>query len=153
MMCPHVFLFIMHTVAVISLILAISCVSAVPTTVPSIVLVTVDDLGWGNVGYHRDHNNSFVMAETPIIDQLVREGCEIDRHYSFPVCAPARSAIHSGRFPPHVNLDNSGPSFRNPSDPISGFQGISRGFTTISEKLHAAGYYNIHIGKVCTDAI
>lgn len=91
----------------------------------------------GNVGYHRERE--FAMAETPIIDALVRDGCEIDRHYAYPVCSPARSSIHTGRFPAHVNLDNSGPTLRNPADPISGYQVRETHVFTCAARLSGIG--------------
>ena len=81
------------------------------------------------------------------MNRLLADGVELDRMYAHSVCSPSRSALHSGRFATHVNIDNSGPSFANTGDVVSGFQGVSRGMTLISEKLKAAGYSATHVGK------
>ena len=72
---------------------------------PHILLVLVDDLGWHNVGWH----NKDML--TPHSDELLREGLELDRHYTYMYCAPTRSSLLSGRLPYHVNqiiLSNDG---------------------------------------------
>ena len=45
------------------------------------------DLGWNNVGWH----NKEML--TPVADQLVADGIELDRHYVFYFCAPTRSSM------------------------------------------------------------
>ena len=60
-----------------------------------------DDLGWGNVGWH--HSEPFAAAETPVMDRLVREGVELDRHYAYFLCSPSRASIHSGRLPVSIS--------------------------------------------------
>jgi arylsulfatase A-like enzyme len=67
---------------------------------PNILFIVADDLGWADVGWHGS------KFKTPNLDQLVREGVELDRHYVQPVCTPTRTALLSGRwtsrFGPHV---------------------------------------------------
>ncbi len=51
---------------------------------PHIVFILVDDLGWGNVGYHV--NPSAIQrqreVQTPVMDRLAKiEGLELNRHY------------------------------------------------------------------------
>jgi len=55
---------------------------------PQVILfVLVDDLGFGNVGFHAPGNPE---VQTPNIDGLVREGVEFSRHYVYQyVCAGA----------------------------------------------------------------
>ena len=57
----------------------------------------VDDMGWGNVGYHNDE------PLTPTIDALAKGGAQLDRFYAYQVCSPTRSGFLSGRLPIHVN--------------------------------------------------
>jgi arylsulfatase I/J len=109
-------------------------------------MVVADDLGWGNVGWH--HDTPTAIAETPYMTKLVQEeSVELDRLYAHSVCSPSRASYHSGRLPAHVTLDNSGPRNRDTADEINGFQGISRAMLTIGEKLKAAGYATVHVGK------
>ena len=60
---------------------------------PNIVFIMVDDLGWGNVGYHNTENPE---VSTPNIDYLVENGLELNRHYVDAECSPTRSAFQSG---------------------------------------------------------
>eukprot|EP00434_Breviolum_minutum_P013270 symbB.v1.2.011690.t1/scaffold787.1/size162597/1 len=98
--------------------LNLSVVGAV--TKPHIIHILADDLGWSEVGYHRDPADHDV--QTPNIDSLARSGIELDRFYSFQFCSPARSAIQTGRNPVHVNVQNVPPEYVNPHDPQGGYQ-------------------------------
>ena len=113
------------------------------------MLLVADDLGWANVGWHRltpeDPGQSEV--HTPNMDQLVREGIELDQVYAYKFCATSRSALQSGRLPTHVELSNEHMGLYNPLDPVSGFGGIPRNMTGIAQVLKAAGYATHHVGK------
>lgn len=71
---------------------------------PNILLIVADDLGWSDVGWHDG------FAKTPHLDQLVREGIELDQHYVQPVCTPTRVALMSGRYPGRFGPQALGPS-------------------------------------------
>ena len=86
-------------------------------------------------------------THTPNIDKLYEEGIELDRHYTYKICSPSRSALQSGRHPDHVNPLNTGVLVNNPDDPVSGYQGIPRNMTGIAEKLKSAGYKTHIVGK------
>ena len=43
---------------------------------PHLVYILTDNLGWGGVGYHRPNNSE---VQTPVLDELVRSGVELDR--------------------------------------------------------------------------
>jgi arylsulfatase A-like enzyme len=60
---------------------------------PNLVLILVDDLGWGEVGYHGGR------APTPHIDRMSEEGLRFNRMYSQPICTPSRTALLTGRYP------------------------------------------------------
>eukprot|EP00966_Prymnesium_polylepis_P298390 6895156-Prymnesium_polylepis.1 len=47
------------------------------STLPHLVHILADDLGWADVGWHRASNDTDV--QTPTLDSLVREGVELDR--------------------------------------------------------------------------
>jgi len=65
---------------------------------PHVVLIVADDLGWGDVGYHGSR------IRTPNIDRLAREGIELDRFYTSPICSPSRAALLTGRYPIRFGL-------------------------------------------------
>ena len=54
---------------------------------PNILLFVADDTGWRDVGYHDSE------IETPVIDNLAREGVELNQFYAYPICSPIRSAL------------------------------------------------------------
>ena len=60
---------------------------------PNIVLVVTDDQGWWDVGIN---GNKFI--QTPIMDQLAREGVRFTNFYASPVCAPTRASLMTGRY-------------------------------------------------------
>ncbi len=60
---------------------------------PNIVLMVADDLGWHHVGYHGG------VAATPHIDALARDGLELHRFYSSPICVASRAGLMTGRYP------------------------------------------------------
>lgn len=62
---------------------------------PNIVYILADDMGYGDFGIFSDGS-----SRTPNLDRLVREGCALTQCYAAsPVCAPARAALLTGRYP------------------------------------------------------
>lgn len=62
---------------------------------PNIILIVADDMGYGDFSAF---NNG--LTHTPALDQMMREGLSLTQHYSSsPVCAPARAALLTGRYP------------------------------------------------------
>ncbi len=114
-------------------------------TKPHIVFMLVDDWGWANVGYHRNGTDKEVV--TPNIDDLVKNGLELDQHYAYKFCSPSRCSLISGRLPIHVNEQILHPDIYNPEDKVSGFAGIPRNMTGIAEKMKMGGYATHQVGK------
>eukprot|EP00466_Bigelowiella_natans_P019759 jgi/Bigna1/88720/estExt_fgenesh1_pg.C_370046 len=112
---------------------------------PHIIYILVDDWGWADAGYHREVNDSDL--QTPNIDDLVRNGVELDRFYTYKFCGPSRCAIQTGRNPIHVNVLNDEPDVANPGDPISGYAGIPPNMTGMASILKRAGYRTHAVGK------
>jgi arylsulfatase B len=62
---------------------------------PNILFVLADGMGCGDFGCFNGG-----LSETPVLDHLVAEGVSLTQHYSAsPVCAPARAALLTGRYP------------------------------------------------------
>jgi hypothetical protein len=53
------------------------------TSLPNIVVVMVDDLGWNQVGYHANPAGNTEIS-TPSIDKHALEGIQVDRAYATP---------------------------------------------------------------------
>ena len=49
---------------------------------PNIIIMVADDLGWSDVGFHGGE------IDTPSLDRLAREGVELSRFYTTPICSP-----------------------------------------------------------------
>ena len=72
------------------LVLALLCALNDP---PNIVVLLADDLGWGDVGWHRGE------IPTPRLDALAATGAKLEAFYVQPVCSPTRAALLTGRYP------------------------------------------------------
>jgi arylsulfatase A-like enzyme len=97
---------------------------------PNIIVILFDDLGVADLGYLGASD-----LLTPNIDRLARNGTELSNWYSnAPVCAPARSALMTGRCPLRAGVPNNGKPLR-PSE------------KTIATQLKGAGYETALIGK------
>ncbi|MBJ22268.1 MAG: arylsulfatase [bacterium] len=101
---------------------------------PNIVILLADDLGWNDVGYHG------APIETPNIDSLARQGVELDRFYSQPICTPTRAALLTGRSPLRSGLVFG---VARPWD----YFGLPAGERLLSETLREAGYQTAIVGK------
>ena len=73
---------------------------------PHIWMLLFDDYGWADAGWHRDttgpggvHIPADPEVVTPNLNQMVKEGIELDRAYVYKYCSPTRSALQSGRNP------------------------------------------------------
>lgn len=60
---------------------------------PHILYITVDDLGWKDVGYHGG------ALKTPNIDRLAQDGFRLERFYVQPFSGQTRAAAMTGRYP------------------------------------------------------
>ncbi|HJY07064.1 MAG TPA: sulfatase-like hydrolase/transferase, partial [Bryobacteraceae bacterium] len=62
---------------------------------PNVIVILFDDLGLHDLGFL-----GATDLKTPHIDRLCAEGTRFTNWYSnAPVCAPARSALMTGRYP------------------------------------------------------
>ena len=102
---------------------------------PSVVLIVADDLGYGDLGCF---NNSLVR--TPVLDALITEGVCLRQHYSAsPICAPARAALLTGRYPHRTGAVTQ--------HEIHGLDRIGLREVTMADCFKAAGYATGLVGK------
>ncbi len=103
--------------------------AAAPTR-PNVVILLVDDLGWGDVSCL---NNGAV--KTPHIDRIAASGVKFTSGYvTAPLCGPSRAAFFSGRYAQRFGFwDNSG--------------GIPVAQPLLPGVLRAAGYRTALLGK------
>ncbi|MEO5917432.1 MAG: sulfatase-like hydrolase/transferase [Luteolibacter sp.] len=65
------------------------------TAKPNIILLLVDDMGWGDFSCFGDKE-----AKTPNIDRMCAEGIRFSNFYvNSPICSPSRTGITTGQYP------------------------------------------------------
>lgn len=109
---------------------------------PNIVVVLIDDLGWGDFSCFGNRD-----AQTPQIDRLAAEGQRFTQFYvNSPICSPSRCALVTGQYPQRWRItsylnnraDNARRGVANWLDPAA---------PSLARMLHDAGYATGHFGK------
>jgi arylsulfatase A-like enzyme len=99
--------------------------SAVDRARPNVMVIVLDDLGNHDFGCQGSTD-----LKTPNIDALAASGVQFTNWYSnAPVCAPARAAILSGRYPARAGVPDNGGEL-TPGIPTLGTVARSRGYRT-----------------------
>ena len=71
-------------------------------TPPNILLITADNLGYGDVGCYGNK-----IIKTPNIDQLAKEGVRCTDFYTAsPTCTVSRATLLTGRYPQRIRLNH-----------------------------------------------
>ena len=110
--------------------------SALAETKPNILLIFVDDLGYGDLGCYGQE-----LIQTPHIDQLAADGMRFTQHYAgAPVCAPSRCSLMTGKHTGHAYIRGN---FGNGKVRVP----LADGEVTIAENLKMVGYTTACIGK------
>jgi arylsulfatase A-like enzyme len=74
---------------------------AQPLRRPNIVLILVDDLGYGDLGCYGAKD-----IRTPHLDGLARDGVRLtDCYAAAPICSPTRAALITGRYPQRAGFE------------------------------------------------
>ena len=103
------------------------------TDLPNILIILVDDLGYGDLGCF----NAESKIPTPNINQLATEGMRFtDAHASGPLCHLSRYGLMTGRYP-----------FRAPCGAWSRQPVIDSEQATIASLLKQKGYATAMVGK------
>jgi arylsulfatase A-like enzyme len=122
--------------------------AAEKVTLPNIVLVLADDLGWADLGcYGAD------LHETPHLNQVSREGVRFTHAYApSPVCPPTRAASLTGKAPARLNItiwaegSLQGPTNRKLLQARS-LHDLLHSEATLAKHLQADGYFTALVGK------
>jgi arylsulfatase A-like enzyme len=109
---------------------------------PNIVIVNIDDLGWGDFGAYGSE-----YAQTPNIDQLAAAGTRFTQFYAgAPICSPSRASLFTGQYAARsgINsfLDSSSSNLaRDNAD------SLKLTAPSIARTFQDAGYATGHFGK------
>ncbi len=108
-----------------------SVVAFAAQTPPNVVLLVSDDQGWGDVGFHGGEMN------TPHLDQLAKDGMELNRFYTYPICSPTRASLLTG----HISMRHGIFS------PISANHTLTHDEPLMNQAFKDAGYMTMTAGK------
>ncbi|RYD35125.1 MAG: hypothetical protein EOP87_07910, partial [Verrucomicrobiaceae bacterium] len=102
-----------------------------PSTRPNVIVMLVDDMGWGDLGCYGSE------IPTPNIDALAGNGVRFRQFYNSARCSPTRCSIMSGLYPQQAAVDPAAalPDLRNDNN------------VTFAELLGADGYRTYLAGK------
>lgn len=101
----------------------------------NVLLIVADDMGYGDLGLFNPS-----VACTPNLDALAAQGLCFRQHYTAsPICAPARAALLTGRYPHRTGAITQ--------HEIHGLDRIALREITIADAFKNAGYATGLIGK------
>ena len=79
----------MSRLFLITVILGALCGASSAAQKPNIVMVFIDDMGWGDFSCFGNK-----AAQTPNIDRIAAEGIRFEQfHVNSPICSPSRCAL------------------------------------------------------------
>ena len=105
------------------------------TTKPNIILILVDDMGYGDI-----QPFGSVKNRTPNLNRMASEGLKLTSFYAAPVCTPSRAQFMTGCYAKRVSLGH-GVLF-----PASA-TGLNPKEHTVADLLRAQGYTTMAVGK------
>lgn len=100
---------------------------------PNIVLLFVDDLGYGDLGCY-----GHPRIRTPNLDRLASEGVQLTSLYSSPTCVPSRFQVLTGRHLARSSIETM---------EANGRDGLPQEEYTLPEALGEQGYRTKIVGK------
>jgi arylsulfatase A-like enzyme len=128
--------------AIVTVMLCLLCGRAIGAERPNIVLVFIDDMGYGDLSCFGGRDGS-----SPHIDRLAAEGIRFTSFYvNSPICSPSRVAISTGQYPQRWRitsyLDNRQANARRGM-----VQWLDPTAPMLARSLQQAGYATGHFGK------
>ncbi|XP_030649774.1 N-acetylgalactosamine-6-sulfatase [Chanos chanos] len=110
---------------------------------PNIVIMLMDDMGWGDLGVFGQPNK-----ETTNLDMMASQGMLFPSFYTAnPLCSPSRAALLTGRLPVRNGFYTTNGHARNAYTPQEIVGGISEDEILLPKLLKTKGYVSKIIGK------
>jgi arylsulfatase len=131
----------LKTIAVIALLLSQSAFTQADNEQedkPNIVLVLMDNFGYGEVGVYG--GGVLRGAPTPNIDSIAAEGFQLTNYNVEAECTPSRAALMTGRYGIRTRQ-------RPDAEPRGVWYGIAKWEVTLAEMLSESGYATGIFGK------
>ncbi|MCS7468748.1 sulfatase-like hydrolase/transferase [Stieleria sp. ICT_E10.1] len=126
----------------LALIAAMLPSNATAAEQPNIILVFIDDMGWGDFSCFGNDD-----ADTPHIDRLATEGIRFEQFYvNSPICSPSRTAISTGQYPQRWRI-TSFLNNRKDNNRRGMAQWLDPTAPMLARSLQQAGYATGHFGK------
>ena len=125
-----------------------TCISQQESSVPNVIIINIDDLGWKDVGFMGSE-----YYETPNIDYLSSLGMVFTNGYASAAnCAPSRASLMTGQWTPRHGIYTVGSSQRGQSKhrkliPTVNTQTLSKTHDVLPVILNRNGYTTCHAGK------
>lgn len=125
-----------------TLLLALEASSAAAAPRPNVVLILVDDMGWGDLSCFGN-----TAAATPHLDRLAAEGIRFSQFYvAAPICSPSRCALVTGQYPQRWKIS----SYLDNRE-VNRRRGVADWLDvrapSLARLLQSAGYTTGHFGK------
>ena len=114
--------------------LTLLAASALAADKPNLVVILVDDMGYGDIGTFGSKLN-----RTPNLDRMAEQGMKLTSFYAAPVCTPSRAQMMTGCYAKRVSM----PNVIFPGCPT----GLSAKEHTVASLLKQQGYATMCIGK------
>ncbi|MED5448783.1 MAG: sulfatase-like hydrolase/transferase, partial [Planctomycetota bacterium] len=109
---------------------------------PNIVLVFIDDMGWGDFSCFGNR-----IVTTQHIDRLADDGIRFEQFYvNSPICSPSRTAISTGQYPQRWRI-TSYLSNRRSNTERGMAQWLAPRAPMLARLLSRGGYATGHFGK------
>ena len=124
------------------LLLLLSSLGLLSKERPNIILVFIDDMGWGDFSCFGNKD-----AKTPHIDRLANEGIRFEQFYvNSPICSPSRVAISTGQYPQRWKISSYlGHRAQNAERGMA--QWLDPEAPMLARFLQNSGYTTGHFGK------
>jgi len=121
---------------------AVLAAEAAPVRLPNIVMILIDDMGWGDFSCFGNKN-----ATTPNIDRLAAGGLRFEQFYvASPICSPSRVGLSTGQYPQRWRI-TSYLNNRVDNTARGMAQWLAPKAPMLARSLHDAGYATGHFGK------
>ena len=131
---PAGFVLLGYPMKTIFLLLAAVLSAAVSARQPNMVVIFIDDMGYGDIGPY-----GATKQRTPHLDRMAKEGMKLTSFYATPVCSVSRAQMMTGCYGARISV----PGVYFPGQSV----GLNPTEVTVAERLKEKGYATQMVGK------